>query len=249
MGIRRNNTPGRPVPTEEFVAIVLSKLDIPEEDILTYAAGRNLLETRDRMQAELPIRRRDAARILHTVLRQVLEEEDEADWSAAERLRDLYTCRSCVQHIAQIYAKGILPEAKPRLFDTEAFLTLEEAQQAAERLADREKRLPVAPGRGTCRAITLEEASSILQKEGARLIDVRTQMDYAKGHRPGAENIPLEMLMRHPHIAVDLEIPIVLYCSRGYRSKLAADLLLEAGFRQVYTMPGIQPGETAAGSP
>ena len=243
MGIRRNNTPGRPASTEEFIEIVLRGLDIPEEHIMAFAAERDILETRDRMQAELPIRRRDAARILHAVLRQVLGEEDEIDWSAAERLRDLYACRSCVQHIAQIYAKGILPEGKPYLFDTEAFLTLEEANQAAERVADREKRLPVAPGRGTRRDITLEEASALLEKGGARLIDVRSQMDYAKGHRPGAENIPLEMLMRHPHFTADREAPVILYCSRGFRSKLAADLLLEAGFRQVYTMPGLQPGE------
>ena len=47
----------------------------------------------------------------------MLGEEDESDWSAAERLQDLYSCHVCLNHIAQVYVKGIMGGRREDLFD------------------------------------------------------------------------------------------------------------------------------------
>lgn len=57
------------------------------------------------------LRRKNAARLAHIFLRDVLNEADEDSMERlkkAEVLRDLYDCRICVQDIMQLYAKGII---------------------------------------------------------------------------------------------------------------------------------------------
>ena len=52
--------------------------------------------------------RRGAARITHLFIRDVFGIKDLDNIDPAEILRDLYDCRVCVNHIAQIYLRGIM---------------------------------------------------------------------------------------------------------------------------------------------
>jgi len=52
--------------------------------------------------------RRGAARITHLFIRDVFGIKDLDNINPAEKLRDLYDCRVCVNHIAQIYLRGIM---------------------------------------------------------------------------------------------------------------------------------------------
>lgn len=54
------------------------------------------------------LRHMDAARILHLYMQHVLGIPDLTDISAAGILKDLYDCRVCVNHIAQVYLRGIM---------------------------------------------------------------------------------------------------------------------------------------------
>ena len=55
-----------------------------------------------------PLQRKNAARLFHLFLLRVLKEADEENTDKAWKLRDIYDCRVCAAHIAQIYQKGIM---------------------------------------------------------------------------------------------------------------------------------------------
>lgn len=78
-----------------------------------------------------------------------------------------------------------------------------------------------------------------LVSEGARLVDVRTPQEFAAGAIDGATNIPVQVLdQRLGELAPESE-PVVVYCRSGRRSAAAADMLIEAGFAEVYDLGAI----------
>jgi phage shock protein E len=77
------------------------------------------------------------------------------------------------------------------------------------------------------------ERAKKLVAEGALLLDVRTPQEFSMGHVEGALNIPVQVInQRHKELPRDKVI--VVYCRSGRRSAHAAQLLLEAGFKEVY---------------
>lgn len=97
-----------------------------------------------------------------------------------------------------------------------------------------------------------EEAEAFMKgrAEGSyTLLDVRQPLEYEEAHLPGARLIPLPKLVDSIG-ELDPEKPVVLYCAVGGRSRMAAQLLANQGFRDVYNiMGGIQAWEqpTASG--
>ena len=77
-------------------------------ELLRYGHFRGWLEDIDERHPESLLNRQTAARIIHQFMVVELHMSDVADISAAEKLRDLYTCRVCANHIAQVYARGIM---------------------------------------------------------------------------------------------------------------------------------------------
>lgn len=73
-------------------------------------------------------------------------------------------------------------------------------------------------------ASTLAEESA----SGLFLLDVRTTGEFAKGHIPGAVNIPIEEL-RGRIDEVPTDKPVAAYCQVGQRGYLATRLLLQHG--------------------
>lgn len=76
-----------------------------------------------------------------------------------------------------------------------------------------------------------------LQKQGARIVDVRTAAEFAGGHLPGAENVPLSGFAQASE-SWDPSVPVVLYCATGNRSAEAAQMLNARGFDSVYDLAG-----------
>ena len=75
--------------------------------------------------------------------------------------------------------------------------------------------------------------------EAFRLVDVREESEWNRGHLPGAEHLGKGIIERD----VEEQIPdqgekIVLYCGGGYRSALAADNLQKMGYTNVISMDG-----------
>jgi rhodanese-related sulfurtransferase/rubrerythrin len=69
------------------------------------------------------------------------------------------------------------------------------------------------------------------------LVDVRQAKEYAGGHLPGAKLIPMDELEERQS-ELDPAKPTITYCSAGVRSRSAAAILANAGFREVYSMKG-----------
>ena len=76
----------------------------------------------------------------------------------------------------------------------------------------------------------------------ALILDVREPIEYDRGRIPGADNLPLSVLEKG--IPADFkaakDATILIYCRSGRRSKLAADLLVKAGYTKVYDFGGIE---------
>ncbi|WP_240433865.1 rhodanese-like domain-containing protein [Shewanella japonica] len=76
---------------------------------------------------------------------------------------------------------------------------------------------------------------------GAMLIDVRTEQEFAAGHLDGAINIPFEFVLKQlTKQKLDKDTAIVLYCRSGRRSGIANNDLVEAGFTQTYNGGGFE---------
>lgn len=238
------------VTTEQFVSMIIrsSKGDIePTRDVrlsgyLDYALDKGIIEDYDMTNSSHPIERRSAARIVHEALLTEFSERDEDEWSAAEKLIDLYSCRTCVMHIAQVYVKGIMLGRENNVFDVKGNMTLSEAAAIVTRMLDRGKRTPQTEDRPFKSKMIHPDKAWALMLTNSRsiLIDVRTNEEYKQGHITGGICKPLHEIVNNPFSVCDRkDTPIILYCQMGYKSSLAAQALIDAGHSKIYTIPGI----------
>lgn len=68
-----------------------------------------------------------------------------------------------------------------------------------------------------------------LLAEGATILDVRTEQEFAGGHPTGAVNIPLDELLLYLHM-IRKDKPVITCCHSGNRSAMAAETLKSHGF-------------------
>ena len=85
--------------------------------------------------------------------------------------------------------------------------------------------------RGDHPQITVDQISHCVEREptdALTLLDVRTPEEYAAGHIPGAQNVPIDSL-RSRLMDLPREKSIVTYCEVGQRGYLATRLLNQSG--------------------
>jgi rhodanese-related sulfurtransferase len=71
------------------------------------------------------------------------------------------------------------------------------------------------------------------------IIEVRERDEFLQGHIGGAKHISRGLLEeRIGQVAPDLTTPILVYCSQGNRSALAADTLQNMGYQNVSSLMG-----------
>ena len=73
----------------------------------------------------------------------------------------------------------------------------------------------------------------------AILLDVRDEEEYAQGHLPGAQNVPLAALRHFADDLPDYDTPLYLYCQSGGRSLKAVTVLRGVGYTSVHDLGGI----------
>jgi rhodanese-related sulfurtransferase len=99
------------------------------------------------------------------------------------------------------------------------------------------------------REVDVEQALERV-KAGARLIDVREDGEWERGHARGAEHMGRGVIERDIEgQAPDHAAELILYCGGGYRSALAADNLQRMGYTNVYSMAGGWKAWKEAGAP
>lgn len=239
------------ITTKEFIALIIRSCKgtlQPTRDewasgYIDYALFHGLVEDYDMINVNNPIERRAAARIAHEVLFSEFGEVDEENWSAAENLKDLYLCHTCVRHIAQVYVKGIMVGDDHDLFHPTASLSPAEADTIITRICEKKERVPQPKSREViCVKLSHEEAAKLIEEnKKAKLVDVRTYEEFKSGHIKGSISIPLSDIMKNPYLVNDNKSnPIILYCRRGYLSYIAAKILLNSDFSRIYTIPGIE---------
>jgi rhodanese-related sulfurtransferase len=83
------------------------------------------------------------------------------------------------------------------------------------------------------------EATQLINRRNAVLLDVREPKEFEGGRLPSAIHIPLSQLAgRVSELAKFTARPIVAYCDTGRRSRMAAGALEKAGFKEIYTLQG-----------
>jgi rhodanese-related sulfurtransferase len=76
-------------------------------------------------------------------------------------------------------------------------------------------------------------------RAGARLIDVREDNEWERGHAEGAAHMGRGIIERDVETAFpDHASELILYCGGGYRSALAADNLQRMGYTNVFSLAG-----------
>ena len=85
---------------------------------------------------------------------------------------------------------------------------------------------------------------------GAKIIDVRTPVEFQGGHIDGAINIPLGELSSQLKRLGKKKAPLVLYCRSGSRSGQAASFLRSRGYQNVHDLKTMRHWRTlAVGTP
>jgi len=91
---------------------------------------------------------------------------------------------------------------------------------------------------GGAAANTLQ-ATQMMNRQDAVMIDVREDAEYAKGHIVGARHIPMSQLdSRVGELQKFKSKPLIAYCESGNRSLRAVSVLRKHGFESVFNLTG-----------
>ncbi|HEX7054094.1 MAG TPA: rhodanese-like domain-containing protein [Burkholderiales bacterium] len=98
--------------------------------------------------------------------------------------------------------------------------------------------------------VTPTQATQLINREDALVIDVREPAEYGTGHVLGAKNIPLARIgAAGAEIAKRKDKPVIVYCQSGERAPKAAAELRKLGFSRVASLSGGMKAWLAAGLP
>ena len=101
------------------------------------------------------------------------------------------------------------------------------------------------------KSISTQEATLLINKQNAIVVDIRPGDEYKKGHIVNAKNITVSQIEqgKFPGIESHKDTPIILVCDTGARTAGAAGKLVKAGFTQVHSLLSGMSGWQAANLP
>ena len=232
----------RTVSVEQFAYDLMKQSGRNEEDVISYGYRTGWLEDMEFTGRKCTLDKRTAARIVHQFMRFELREQELLDISSAGELADLYDCRSCVMHVAQMYCKGIMEAIRCEdgrfIFGMDRSVNAGESFEILERVFNPEKRVPrvkVAKEDRKAEVISLHKAQEYLRTDkNALLIDVRSLQDYRDRHMQNAIHIPLNDVLKNPYMVCEhRDRRLLLYCEEGCQSAMAAQCMISAGYQNV----------------
>ena len=86
---------------------------------------------------------------------------------------------------------------------------------------------------GNFETLSVEDFVNVINDPEVQRLDVRTVAEYSEGHIPGSMNVNVldESFAAVADSVLQLSRPVALYCRSGKRSKKAAHILSEKGFK------------------
>lgn len=93
---------------EQFIKRLLEVFGEDTGDVFSNGLENGWLEFEDKLYRDDEINRKNIARIIHLYLLKEKGISDLKDISKAAELRDLYDCRVCANHVAQVYLRDIM---------------------------------------------------------------------------------------------------------------------------------------------
>ena len=92
---------------------------------------------------------------------------------------------------------------------------------------------------GTVARLTPAEATLLMNREDALVLDVRETGEWSSGHIQGARHIALAQLdKRISELEKFKDRPIIICCASGNRSSSACGQLKKIGFEKVFSLDG-----------
>lgn len=93
--------------------------------------------------------------------------------------------------------------------------------------------------RGDKTQVSPVEATLLINREDAVVVDVRDEAEFTRGHIPNARHLPLSDLERRSgELEKFKSRPIIIYCQSGSRSASAITQLKKAGFDKLHSLRG-----------
>jgi rhodanese-related sulfurtransferase len=99
--------------------------------------------------------------------------------------------------------------------------------------------------------LTTHDATMLINKQDAVVVDIRQSAEFNKGHILGATLIKQEQLTKADFSKVEKnkDKPIIVVCAMGMNSRRVTTQMLKAGFSQVHALKGGMGAWTSAGLP
>jgi rhodanese-related sulfurtransferase len=89
------------------------------------------------------------------------------------------------------------------------------------------------------KGISVTEATLLINREDAVVVDVRETSEWSSGHIPNARHIALGQLnQRLGELEKIKSKPVIVCCASGNRSSSACGTLKKAGFERVFNLSG-----------
>ena len=85
--------------------------------------------------------------------------------------------------------------------------------------------------------VTTAQATHLINREDALVVDVRDPGEYGAGHILGAKNVPVSRL-GDVELTKRKDRPVIVYCDVGERSSKAMSALKKQGFTRVANLTG-----------
>jgi len=88
-------------------------------------------------------------------------------------------------------------------------------------------------------AISTAQVTHLINKENAKVVDIRPREEFRAGHLPEALNIPARDLpKRMSELDAFKEMPIILICKTGTTAGASGSILAKAGFTKLNKLRG-----------
>jgi rhodanese-related sulfurtransferase len=95
------------------------------------------------------------------------------------------------------------------------------------------------PMRGRARGLSAAEATQLINRRNAAVIDMRDAAAFAQGHLPAARRVDArELPTKIGQLVKNKKTPVLLVCQSGQRAAMALKSVRDAGFAEVCVLGG-----------